>query len=323
VATVSALTGVHIDHFAEVNLDGFYELAKVLGGVEVCLTHPVALDTYSGFVAKKAGYQHLNAKMALAFVRQRHGLANGDLDRTHRQQAFLDSVMQQLRTEGVLNDLTKINSLLSVAKQYVITDSGWDLLDFATQMRSLNSSDLTFHTLPIQAYATIDGQDANQIDPTQIRQIVQQTFYPPAPKPASSSSSASAKPTATISDNPSQTTVDVYNGGTTPGLAQQVSTALVQDGYNPGAISNTSALSSTQVLYGPGSSASGKRIAAMFGVSATASSTLAAGHVEVMLGAGATVPGASSSASSSAGAIPTTGAQGGAVNAKNGIPCVD
>ena len=28
VATVEQLTGVHIDHFAEINLDGFYELAK-------------------------------------------------------------------------------------------------------------------------------------------------------------------------------------------------------------------------------------------------------------------------------------------------------
>ena len=45
VATVEQLTGVHIDHFAEVNLDGFYELAKVLGGVEVCLNHPVAATT--------------------------------------------------------------------------------------------------------------------------------------------------------------------------------------------------------------------------------------------------------------------------------------
>ena len=74
VATVESFTGVQIDHFAEVNLDGFYELAKVLGGVQVCLKQPVPLDTYSGFYAKKAGYQHLNAKMALAFVRQRHGL---------------------------------------------------------------------------------------------------------------------------------------------------------------------------------------------------------------------------------------------------------
>jgi LCP family protein required for cell wall assembly len=326
VATVESLTGVHIDHFAEVNLDGFYELAKVLGGVEVCLKNPVPLDSYSGFYAKRAGYQHLNARMALAFVRQRHGLLNGDLDRTHRQQAFLDSVMQQLRTEGVLDDLTKINSLLSVARQYVITDSGWDLLDFASQMRSLTSGNLTFSTLPIQGYATIDGQDANQVDPARIQQLVQETFYP-APRAAAP---ASSRPAGTSSLSPAEaasTTVDVYNGGTTQGLAGQVSAALVKDGFMAGQIGNTSALTTTEVLYGAGSSASADKIASMFGVTATTSSTVAAGHVEVMLGANATVPHASASAtptaSSPAAPPSTTGPQGGAVTAKNGIPCVD
>jgi LCP family protein required for cell wall assembly len=322
VATVEQLTGVHIDHFAEVNLDGFYELANVLGGVEVCLRHPVPYDSYSGFYAHRAGYQHLSAVLALAFVRQRHGLLNGDLDRTHRQQAFLDAVMQQMRTEGVLSDLTKINSLLSVAKQYVITDSGWNLLDFASQMRSLTGGNLTFHTLPIVAYATIGGQSANQVDPALIQRLVQETFYP---SPASSS--PSPRPTSTTAvakADAAKTTVDVYNGGSTPGLAGQVSTALVKDGYKAGQIANTSALSTTEVLYGTGSAASASHIASLFGVSATASSTVAAGHVQVMLGANATVPGASATptASSSAVPIPTTGAQGGAVTAKNGIPCV-
>ncbi len=183
VATVEQLTGVHIDHFAEINLDGFYELAKVLGGVEVCLNHPVPYDPNSGFSAAHAGYQHLNAKMALAFVRQRDGLTNGDLDRTHRQQAFLDSVIHQLRSEGVLGDLTKIQALLSVAKQYVITDSGWNLLDFITQMRSLTAGNLTFYTLPIVGYETIAGQDANEVNPSYIQQLVQETFYPPHPAP--------------------------------------------------------------------------------------------------------------------------------------------
>src|SRR6202044_2251 len=180
IATVEQVTGVTVNHFAEVNLVGFYELAQVFGGVQVCLNSPVALDANSGFYATHAGLQHLNAQMTLAFVRQRDGLTNGDLDRTHRQQAVIDSVIHQLRGEGVLDDLTKIQSLLSVAKQYVITDSGWDLLDFASQMRSLTSGNLTFHTLPIVAYATINGEDVNQINPSYIQQIVHQTFYPPA-----------------------------------------------------------------------------------------------------------------------------------------------
>src|SRR5689334_11876351 len=328
VATVESFTGVHIDHFAEINLDGFYELAKVLGGVQVCLKRPVALDTFSGFYAKKGGYQHLNAKMALAFVRQRHGLLNGDLDRTHRQQAFLDSVMQQLRTEGVLGDLGKINSLLSVAKQYVITDSGWNLLDFATQMRSLTSGNLSFNTLPIESYITIAGQSANQVNAPYIQQLVHNTFYP-APRAASS---AKPHPRSTVTVSPAQaaaTTVDVFNGGSTQGLAGQVSAALVKDGFRAGQISNTAALATTQVLYGTGVAASGATIASLFGVTATASAVVAAGHIQVNLGRNASVPGASPSASSSQAAssspaaLPTTGAQGGAVIAKNGIPCVD
>jgi hypothetical protein len=61
-------------------------------------------------------------------------------------------------------------------------------------------------------------------------------------------------------------------------------------------------------------------------VTATASSSVAAGHVEVMLGADATLPTASGTPAASTPAvpvpIPTSGAQGGAVNADNGIPCV-
>jgi LCP family protein required for cell wall assembly len=324
VATVESFTGAHVDHFAEVNLDGFYELAKVLGGVQVCLKHPVSLDTYSGFYAKRAGYQHLNARMALAFVRQRHGLTNGDIDRTHRQQAFLDSVMQQLRTEGVLGDLTKINSLLSVAKQYVITDSGWNLLDFATQMRSLTSGNLSFNTLPIEDYATIAGQSVNQVNVPYIQQVIHQTFYP-APR---TSSSSRPQPTAAATVSAAEaaaTTVDVFNGGSTPGLAGKVSTALVKDGYKAGLIGNTGALAATQVLYGAGSAANAAKIASLFGVTATSSTAVAAGHVQVMLGAGAVVPGASATPASSSSTVPlpTRGVQGGAVTAKNGIPCVD
>ncbi|MGH3202975.1 MAG: LCP family protein, partial [Streptosporangiaceae bacterium] len=324
---VEQLTGVHIDHFAELNLDGFYELAKVVGGVEVCLTHPVPYDTYSGFSAAHAGYQHLSAKMALAFVRQRHGLTNGDFDRTKRQQAVIDSVTHQLRSDGVLGDLGKLNDLLSVARQYLITDSGWNLLEFISQMRGLSLGNVTFRTLPEVAPITIDGQDANEINPVQIEQIVHQAFYP-APKPAGSSSS-SAQDTAANS----QITVDVYNGGNTPGLAGDVSAALVKDGYMAGKVANApSPLTTTEVLYGTGAGANAAKIASMFSVTASASSTVAAGHVEILLGADvttlpATLPttGASTSPTpATSSASPSSSAPGaGTVTAKNGIPCVN
>jgi LCP family protein required for cell wall assembly len=324
VATVEKLTGVHIDHFAAVNLYGFYELAKVLGGVEVCLKHAVH-DKNSG-ANFHAGYQHLDASQALAFVRQRDGLPNGDLDRTHRQQAFIDSVIHQLNADGVLNDLTKVQDLLSVAKQYVITDSGWDLLRFSAQMSSLTSSHLVFRTLPIEGYQTIDGQDANVVNPAYIKQIVHAEFYESqaaTPRAGHHSQAAHAK-----------TTVDVLNGGQTSGLAKRISAALVRDGYSAGKVGDTSTRPGTSIRYGAGVAASARKIAAMFGVTAVASTSVRAGHVEVLLGTVTTMP-ASLQAASAAGSpsrpahpspsvvIPSSGPQGGAVSANNGIPCVN
>jgi LCP family protein required for cell wall assembly len=320
VDTVEKLTGVHIDHFAEVNLDGFYELAKILGGVEVCLNHAVS-DRYSG-AHFRAGYQHLDAKQALAFVRQRHGLPNGDLDRTHRQQAFLDSVMHQLRTDGVLDDLTKLQALLSVAKQYVITDAGWNLLDFAAQTRDLTSGNMVFRTLPIEGYSTLDNQDVNLVDPASIKAIVHGAFYP-SPKSRARKADTAAEVR--------RTTVDVLNGGNTAGLAAKVSAALVKAGYRAGAVGNTSYHTTTEIRYGAGASGSASKIADLFGVTATPDTSVAAGHVEILLGASATVPAMSSAASlqpassspSPSSVIASTGPQGGAVQAKDGIPCVN
>ena len=188
-------------------------------------------------------------------------------------------------------------------------------------MRSLTSGDLTFRTLPIVGYETIDGQDANVINPAYIQQIVHQTFYPSPAAPASPS--ASATPAAANST----VTADVYNGGNTPGLAGQVSAVLVKDGYKAGTIGNTNPLTTTEVRYGTGASAGAGKIASLFNVTAAASSTVAAGHVEVLLGADATLPAsaatASPSASTSVTPIPSSGAAGGVVTAQNGIPCVD
>ena len=324
VATVEQLTGVHIDHFAEVNLGGFYELAKVFypPGIEVCLKHGV-YDRYSGAHFHK-GYQHLNPSQALAFVRQRHHLANGDLDRTHRQQAFIDSVMYQLRTEGVLSDLTKIEALINVGKRYVITDAGWNLLDFAQEAQGLTGSHLVFRTLPITGYATIAGQDANTVDPASIKAIVHAAFYP------SASTGVDHRRHHARSDI-SKAIVDVRNGGHTQGLATTVTTELAAAGYHVGKAGNTPYRSTTAVLYGSGAGAEADRLATSFGTTATASTSVAAGHIEILLGTTATAPASVPVISTSSpsptptptSVIPTTGPQGGAVVARDGIPCVN
>ena len=340
IATVTALTGVHIDHFAEVNLAGFYALAQAFGGIEACLKPynggENLHDANSGFNQPRAGYVFLAPSQALAFVRERDNLPNGDLDRTHRQQAVIDYVIWKLAHEGIFSDLGQLTSLLGVAQKYVITDSGWQILTFATEMKSLTGKNLTFRTAPvITTDGHEDGQTVNLVDPAAIRQVVQNTFYPPPPVPQPTAGTSTGSPGSLPAG---ATTVDVYNGGGTPGLAAQLSQALTSAGFKAGTVGNIAAQPSTQVRYGTGAASSAARIAGYFsGVTAAAGSSVAAGHVEVLLGTAATsvpagigsaTPSASPASSPSASpAPPADNGQAGAPvtvapNAKYGIPCV-
>jgi LCP family protein required for cell wall assembly len=172
IEAVEDLLGVQVDHFAEINLAGFYDLANALGGVTVCLREP-AHDDYSG-ANFPAGVQTLDGQQALEFVRQRHNLSGGDLDRTHRQQAFLASAVAKLDSEGMFGDLSRLGGLLDVAHRDVVVDSGFDPLTFLRQAGSVTSGNVSFYTLPIQGFATEDGESVNLIDPTQVREDAQE-----------------------------------------------------------------------------------------------------------------------------------------------------
>lgn len=190
IATVSQFLGVPIDHFAEINMIGFYDLANALGGIQVCLNKAVNDSKYSGAIFP-AGLQTITGADALKFVRQRHGLPNGDLDRTHRQQAFIAGVITKFRTQGIFSDIGRITGLLNVAKKDVVIDSGFDVLGFLPQAKALTGGNIKFHTLPIEGYVMRNGQSVNLVDEVKIREYVKELFNPepkdpsavPSPKP--------------------------------------------------------------------------------------------------------------------------------------------
>ena len=367
IDTVESVTGVHVDHFVETNLAGFYYLAQAFGGVEVCLkpeepginagnyTSSNLYDFNSGFNAvkydgynlKKGGaqYLHLSAPQALAFVRERDNLAEGDIDRTRRQQAVIDYVIWQLKHENAFAAGGTITGLLSAANQYLITDQNLNLLDFATEMQALSGQHLSFTTLPsvpgsselLPGYGS-SPQSVNIISVPYIKRIVHAAFYPAPAAPRAKNTPKKAPPVPAAST----VTVDVYNSGSQPGLAGDVSKALVSRGYKAGAVEDASAQSQTveagsQVFYGAGASANAATIATDVGGTATALATLSAGHVEVLIGstvtavpaglapAGsspATSPSPSSAPSAPAGSVDGGGTITVPANAKYGIPCV-
>src|ERR1700727_3029959 len=94
IKTVGDLTGVTVDHYAEIGLLGFALITDALGGVNVCLKEAV-YEPLSG-ADFPAGPQKLNGPQALSFVRQGHELPRGDLDRVVRQQAVMASLAHRV-----------------------------------------------------------------------------------------------------------------------------------------------------------------------------------------------------------------------------------
>ncbi|MFE2147205.1 LCP family protein [Streptomyces sp. NPDC059456] len=193
IETVRNFLGVPVDHFAELNLAGFHHLADALGGVPVCLKKPVR-DRYSG-ADFPAGRQTLNGRQSLAFVRQRHGLDRGDLDRTKRQQAFLAGATQKLNSAGTFTDPVKLMKLIDAAKQDVVTDRGWDLLSFLKQAKNLSGGKVSFTTLPVERFGRNHGEDINVVDDMKIKRLIAEQIGPQASATATAPDAGDAQGT--------------------------------------------------------------------------------------------------------------------------------
>ncbi len=218
IETVRAFLGVPVDHFAELNLAGFYHLADALGGVPVCLNKAVK-DRYSG-ADFPAGPQTLDGRQSLAFVRQRHGLDGGDLDRTKRQQAFLAGATKKLNSAGTFTDPAKLLKLVEAAKKDLVTDAGWDLSAFVKQAKNLSGGRVRFTTLPIEGFGRNHGEDINVVDDMKIKRLIADQIGPKAAispnAPATPGApGATAGPTASApsSSSPAPSSIPKDGGG--------------------------------------------------------------------------------------------------------------
>ncbi|MGB3442715.1 MAG: LCP family protein [Actinophytocola sp.] len=298
IETIQDLTGAGIDHYAEVNLLGFYDITNAIGGIDVCLNQAVD-DEYSG-ARFPAGQQNLAGVAALAFVRQRHGLPNGDLDRIVRQQVFMSGMAKKVFSQDMLTPGSDtLDKLQAAIQKSVVLDKDWNVMQFAQQMMGITGGKVEFKTIPhgtIDLKTDSDGS-AVEVDPSDVQDFVgglvgkKKDDKGGGTEPGGDDSSA---------DN-SKTTVNVRNATDQGGLAGAVASVLADEGFTTGEVGNAENRDATVVRHATGEKDAGDRVAAALGgnVQVEEDANLPAGSVTILLGADYDGPGASGSDSAS------------------------
>jgi LCP family protein required for cell wall assembly len=144
VSTVTQLTGVPINHYAEINLTHLTKLIDAVGGVNV--TIPAASTSYGHLFS--TGVNHLTGITATYY----------DLDpsisdevRTLRQENLLRAILLKIANEHLLTDPATAIRLLNAITGTLTVDSNMsnsDIESLARKLSSLGSSAATFVVAP-------------------------------------------------------------------------------------------------------------------------------------------------------------------------------
>jgi LCP family protein required for cell wall assembly len=307
IRTITALTGLHIDHYVQVNLLGFYRISNAIGGVDVCLNAAQNASTdsdefgrgYSG-IDLPAGHSVIRGTQALAFVRQRHGLPGGDLDRIKRQQYFLSSAFHKIASSGILLNPFRLHALLSAVSSSLLTDPGLNLMSLGNQLADLSSGNISFATIPNNGAETItpDGISTAiiQVDTAAMPGFVRTLQGKPADPTLASATTVA----------PATVQVDVLNGAGIAGLGGHNADRLRQLGFQVQTVDSSPPTTATVIDYPNGAERAAKTLsaavpgAALVETSAVQRATLVLGGNGVQVAGLAAPPPATPSTSPSA-----------------------
>jgi LCP family protein required for cell wall assembly len=218
---VEKISGVRVDHFAQLDFDGFASMANALGGVNVCLDKP--MFDKDAKLNLPAGKQKLNGKNLLALARTRHAVGDGsDIGRLGHQQVVMSAIISRARSAGVLTRPDRLFKFLNALTKSITVDKGISsipkLTGLAKRAKAVPDKHIRFITMPNAAAPT----DPNRVVKTTDAETIFAAIAKDRKVPVESSSS-----TATVPSTP----VKVLNAAGTTGLASQAQIALTKEKF--------------------------------------------------------------------------------------------
>lgn len=244
IKTVKELTGLPITHYANLNFNGFRDVVDAIGGVWIDVPKDIYDTQASAFGKKyatvKKGYQKLDGRHALTFVRTRHTLVDGDFGRMRNQQAFIKALASQALS---LSNVFKASSIIDAIASNLDTDlTPAQMADLALQFKGMKSSDIDSANAP-GAAKYVDGVSYVVLDEDKLADMLSQMKKGLPLEPEKVTGTASTTPTTTV--KPGDFKLTIRNGAGVSGLGKQCSDFLVSKGFKVAETGNM-----TQYVYG-------------------------------------------------------------------------
>ncbi len=135
IKTIENLLDMDINYYIKFNFTSLIQIVDALGGINVdspfAFTADYEEDTHIYYEFQK-GMNHLNGKQALAYVRERYGLREGDVARARHQQQVVEAVVNKLTTTTIL---TKYGELLGSMEGNFTTNFDFDSITGFVKMQ--------------------------------------------------------------------------------------------------------------------------------------------------------------------------------------------
>jgi LCP family protein required for cell wall assembly len=260
--------GIPINHYVELNFDGFQGVVDALGGVNMYFPEPV-YDANSGLDIRTSGCMSLNGFQALSVVRARHLQyqppnvkssnprqwpfdPQSDLSRIRRDHEFLRVLAASVASQGLANPVTDEQLVSSLLPQLQVdqTMSLHHMADLVLAFHDLHPDAIPQYTLPVRVLnsATYLYKGTNYgavefTDQASDQQVIDQFLGTDAT-------------TDTMTGNPlpdpHTVNVTVHNGTGRGQLATTIANGLKALGFNASPASDTPAtgtISETIVTY--------------------------------------------------------------------------
>jgi LCP family protein required for cell wall assembly len=284
IKTIQDSLGIDVNHYVEVDFEGFQHMVDTVGGLKIYLDAP-ARDTNSGLDLPDAGCVQLDGYQALAYVRSRYYETyeagrwvtdpTSDFGRIKRQQDFIRRMMKKAVSQGLTNPLT-LNRLINIGVNNVTLDSAMstkDIVTVARRFRSLDPDTVDMQTLPTTGASYTYAGDVQLINEDEAQPLIDRMNGKAPPGPV----------------RPSDVQVRVLNGNGGDGAASKAAFALRNIGFAVSGSGDADSFSYRQsvIRYGAGKEDKAQLLKAYLSAGASLEEDHTLGTVDLALVVGA------------------------------------